>query len=86
MLVGLPSGTHQMLKNVWNGGKDHASSGAMQLEMKRDTETKNIWMNFLKIINIYVQKINSILKKKINIEKKRQIIIGEGNHRILITK
>jgi ubiquinone/menaquinone biosynthesis C-methylase UbiE len=53
------------------------------LNVEKDIPEKDLAM---KIINIYIQKINTILKKKISIEKKRQIIIGEGNHRILITK
>ena len=32
-----------MLKNVWNGGKDHALSGVMRQEMRLGTEIKNTW-------------------------------------------
>ena len=53
------------------------------LNVKNDIPEKDL---AIKIINIYTKKINLILKKNISMDKKRKIIIGEGNHRILITK
>ena len=40
----------------------------------------------LKIINSYLNEIKIIRKSKLDINEKRYLIIGEGNHRIEITK
>ena len=49
-------------------------------------ENKILKVLSLKIIKSYLDEINIIKKSKMNIKEKRYLIIGEGNHRIEITK
>ena len=49
-------------------------------------ENKILKVLSLKTINSYIDEINIIKKSKMNSKEKRFLIIGEGNHRIEITK
>lgn len=49
-------------------------------------ENKTLKVLSLKIINSYLDEIRFIKNSKINNKEKRYLIIGEGNHRIEITK
>ena len=49
-------------------------------------ENKTLKVLSLKIINSYLDEIDIIKKSKIKSKEKRFLIIGEGNHRIEITK
>tara|TARA_B110000027_G_C16103823_1_gene294310 strand:+ start:239 stop:1147 length:909 start_codon:yes stop_codon:yes gene_type:complete len=89
---------YKKIKNIqfWNTTKTFDHEADFKSYLNEFKKLKTIFSNVkknqpekdiaIKIINIYIQKINSILKQKISIKKKRQVIIGEGNHRILMTK
>src|SRR6056300_1464249 len=49
-------------------------------------QNKTLKVLSLKTINSYIDEINIIKKSKMNSKEKRFLIIGEGNHRIEITK
>jgi len=86
------------IKNIqfWNTTKTFDHEADFKSYLNEFKKLKLIFLNVknnlpekdisIKIINIYIQKINSILKQKTSIQKKRPIIIGEGNHRILMAK
>lgn len=89
---------YKKIKNIqfWNTTKTFDHEADFKSYLNEFKKLKTIFSNVkknqpekdiaIKIINIYIQKINSILKQKISIKKKRQVIIGEGNHRILMIK
>ena len=89
---------YKKIKNIqfWNTTKTFDHEADFKSYLNEFKKLKLIFLNVknnlpekdisIKIINIYIQKINSILKQKTSIQKKRPIIIGEGNHRILMAK
>ncbi len=80
---------------IWNKNKtlDHEQSIDKYLEefykLKKifsSLKNKNLKVLSLKTINSYLDEINIIKKSKMNGKEKRYLIIGEGNHRVEITK
>ena len=80
---------------IWNKNNtlDHEQNIEKYLEefkkLKKifnSLENKTLKVLSLKTINSYINEINIIKKSKMNSKEKRFLIIGEGNHRIEITK
>ncbi len=80
---------------IWNKNNvlDHEQNIEKYLEefykLKKifnSLENKTLKVLSLKTINSYLDEINIIKKSKMNSKEKRFLIIGEGNHRIEITK
>ena len=80
---------------IWNKNNtlDHEQNIEKYLEefkkLKKifnSLENKTLKVLSLKTINSYIDEINIIKKSKMNSKEKRFLIIGEGNHRIEITK
>ena len=80
---------------IWNKNNtlDHEQNIEKYLEefykLKKifnSLENKTLKVLSLKIIKSYLDEINMIKKSKMNRKEKRYLIIGEGNHRIEITK
>jgi hypothetical protein len=80
---------------VWSKYKTYDHEQNIDQYLKEFYKLKNIFGNlknqFLKslsimIINSYLNEIKKIKKSKLDIKKKRYLIIGEGNHRLEITK
>ena len=80
---------------IWNKNNtlDHEQNIEKYLEefykLKKifnSLKNKTLKVLSLKIIKSYLDEINMIKKSKMNRKEKRYLIIGEGNHRIEITK
>ena len=80
---------------IWNKNNtlDHEQNIEKYLEefkkLKKifnSLKNKTLKVLSLKTINSYINEINIIKKSKMNSKEKRFLIIGEGNHRIEITK
>jgi ubiquinone/menaquinone biosynthesis C-methylase UbiE len=80
---------------VWNKYKTLDHEQNIDQYLKEFYKLKNIFDNLknqtlktlsIKIINSCLNEIKIIRKSKLDIKKKRYLIIGEGNHRLEITK